>query len=325
MSSPRLCFVLPCYNEEKALAFTLEKITAKFQSLVREKRIAKESAILFVDDGSKDKTWDILKEASRTHPPIIAIKLSRNCGHQNALLAGLTEAYRLGFEAVISMDADLQDDIEILGDFIKKYQEGYDIVYGVRSDRSTDSFFKRETALAFYNLMRLFGVPLVHNHADYRLMSHRAIGALLSFPERNLFLRGLVPLLGFPSTEVYYKRLERVAGETKYPLKKMIAFALNGITSFSIQPIRLVTFTGFAVFVMSFVILLYALVEKMAGKTVSGWTSLMFSLWFLGGLVLVALGIIGEYIGRIYIEVKQRPLFFIERREGTLFQERKDG
>ncbi|MCX7882388.1 MAG: glycosyltransferase family 2 protein [Brevinematales bacterium] len=322
MSSPRICFLLPCYNEEHALPITIEKIKDKFQALIHQGFLSSNSAILFVDDGSKDKTWEILASQSQNEPFLLVIRLSKNSGHQNALLAGLTEAYVLGFEAVITMDADLQDDIDVLEDFIKKFSEGYDIVYGVRSDRTTDSFFKRETALVFYKLMRLFGVPLVYNHADYRLMSRRAIEALLSFPERNLFLRGLVPLLGFPSTEVFYKRQQRVAGETKYPLKKMIAFALNGITSFSIQPIRWVTITGFVVFSISFLILLYALVKKITGETVSGWTSLIFSLWFLGGLILVSLGIIGEYIGRIYVEVKQRPRFFVEKREGRLFREK---
>jgi len=322
MSVPRVCFVLPCYNEEKALPITLERLEKKFVSLVNGGHIDPESCVLFVDDGSTDDTWSILKRQSQHKAFVLAVKLARNSGHQQALMAGLSEAYRLGFDAVISMDADLQDDIEVLDEFIRKYREGYHIVYGVRSDRSVDSFFKRETALAFYRLMRFFGVPLVYNHADYRLMSREAIEALMAFPERNLFLRGLVPLLGFPSTEVWYKRHERVAGETKYPLRKMIGFALNGITSFSIQPIRCITLMGFVVSVMSWGILLYAFFQKIAGRTVTGWTSVIFSLWFLGGLVLLALGILGEYIGRIYIEVKQRPRFWIEKREGKRFHEK---
>ncbi|URA10840.1 glycosyltransferase family 2 protein [Thermospira aquatica] len=319
---PRICFILPCYEEEKALSHTLPRIKEKYTSLVEKKLISPESRILFVDDGSQDNTWKILSAASEKDPIILALKLSRNYGHQNALLAGITEAYHLDFDATITMDADLQDDMDALDEFIKKYLEGYQVVYGVRSDRSTDSFFKRETALAFYNMMRFFQVPLVYNHADYRLLGRPAVEALLAFPERNLFLRGIIPLLGFPSTEVFYKRQERIAGHTKYPLKKMIAFALNGITSFSIQPIRLITFGGFVVSLMSIGILFYALFQKMAGKTVSGWTSVIFSLWFLGGLVLLSLGVIGEYIGRIYLEVKSRPRFFIEQKKGKNFHEK---
>ncbi len=319
---PKICFILPCYEEEKALPHTLPKIKEKYTSLIEKKLLSSQSRILFVDDGSQDTTWQILSQASETDPTIMAIKLSRNYGHQNALLAGITEAYQQGFDAVITMDADLQDDIEVLDDFIKKYLEGYQVVYGVRSDRSTDSFFKRETALAFYNMMRFFQVPLIYNHADYRLLGRSAIEALLAFPERNLFLRGIIPLLGFPSTEVFYKRQERIAGHTKYTLKKMLAFALNGITSFSIQPIRLIILSGFVVSMMSVVILLYAFFQKVAGKTVSGWTSVIFSLWFLGGLVLLSLGVIGEYIGRIYLEVKARPRFFIEKRAGKDLHEK---
>jgi len=312
----KVCFVIPCYFEEEMLPYTIEKMQEKYHDLLQKALLTQESRILFVDDGSGDKTWEILSEASSRIPFVMAIRLSRNCGHQNALLAGMTEAYELGFDAVITMDADLQDDIRAIDEFLVKFQEGYQVVYGVRSSREHDSFFKRETALAFYRLMKSLGVPLVYNHADYRLLGRHALEALLSFPERNLFLRGLVPLVGFPSTEVYYVRQQRIAGKTKYPLRKMIGFALNAITSFSIQPIRWISAMGLFVSGISVVILFYSLVQKLRGHTVAGWTSVMFSLWFLGGMILLALGIIGEYIGRIYVETKQRPRFFIQERRG---------
>ncbi|WAM34056.1 glycosyltransferase family 2 protein [Caldicellulosiruptor morganii] len=311
---PRVCFVIPCFNEEEMLPFTIQKMGEKLQSLIEKELISDKSKVVFVDDGSKDKTWDIIKAATKDNR-FLGVKLSRNCGHQNALMAGMSCAVKFA-DCVITLDADLQDDINVIDEFIQKYNEGYEIVYGVRSSRKTDTFFKRFTAEAFYKLMRAFGVEIVFNHADYRLMSKRAIEYLLQFEERNLFLRGMIPLIGLKSTVVYYERLERIAGKTKYPLKKMLSFAFEGITSFSVKPIKYITVAGFLMFLLSFIILVYAIVQKIKGQVVTGWTSLTISIWFIGGLQLVALGLIGEYIGKIYKEVKRRPLYFIEEIAG---------
>lgn len=308
---PKLTIVVPCYNEEAVLHETMKQLSGVLESLIQSKLIAKDSTLLFVDDGSRDKTWQIIESASARHPFVKGIKLSRNAGHQNALLAGLTVASEHS-DCVISIDADLQDDIRAIRDFMEKYWQGYDIVYGVRDSRETDTWFKRTSAQGFYWLMGKMGIQLVPNHADFRLMSKRTLEELLKYKEANLFLRGIIPLLGFPSTKVYYDRKERMAGESKYPLKKMLAFALDGITSFSITPVRFVTALGFITFILSAFVGLYALIEELAGHTVSGWASLIISIWLLGGLELMAVGLIGEYIGKIFKEVKRRPRYTIE-------------
>ncbi|MGG3384267.1 glycosyltransferase family 2 protein [Heyndrickxia faecalis] len=308
---PKLTIVVPCYNEEAVLHETMKQLSEVLESLIQSKLIAKDSTLLFVDDGSRDKTWQIIESASARHPFVKGIKLSRNAGHQNALLAGLTVASEHS-DCVISIDADLQDDIRAIRDFMEKYWQGYDIVYGVRDSRETDTWFKRTSAQGFYWLMGKMGIQLVPNHADFRLMSKRTLEELLKYKEANLFLRGIIPLLGFPSTKVYYDRKERMAGESKYPLKKMLAFALDGITSFSITPVRFVTALGFVTFILSAFVGLYALIEELAGHTVSGWASLIISIWLLGGLELMAVGLIGEYIGKIFKEVKRRPRYTIE-------------
>ncbi|RGR84967.1 glycosyltransferase family 2 protein [Heyndrickxia coagulans] len=308
---PKLTIVVPCYNEEAVLHETMKQLSGVLESLIQSKLIAKDSTLLFVDDGSRDKTWQIIESASARHPFVKGIKLSRNAGHQNALLAGLTVASEHS-DCVISIDADLQDDIRAIRAFMEKYWQGYDIVYGVRDSRETDTWFKRTSAEGFYWLMGKMGIQLVPNHADFRLMSKRALEELLKYKEANLFLRGIIPLLGFPSTKVYYDRKERMAGESKYPLKKMLAFALDGITSFSITPVRFVTALGFITFILSAFVGLYALIEELAGHTVSGWASLIISIWLLGGLELMAVGLIGEYIGKIFKEVKRRPRYTIE-------------
>jgi glycosyltransferase involved in cell wall biosynthesis len=268
--------------------------------------------VLFVDDGSRDKTWELIERYHQTNPFVTGLKLAKNAGHQSALLAGLMTAKETA-DCVISIDADLQDDVEAIREFVIKFHEGYEVVYGVRQSRTTDTWFKRATAQGFYKLMTSMGVRIHDNHADYRLMSKRALNELEKFKEVNLFLRGIVPLIGFSSTVVYYDRHERFAGESKYPLKKMLSFAFDGITSFSVTPIRFVTLTGFVLFAMSIIAAIYAIIGKLWGTTVSGWTSLILSVWFIGGIQLLALGLIGEYIGKIYREVKQRPLYVIEK------------
>lgn len=308
--SPKVYFVIPCYNEEEMLPYTIQKMGEKLQSLIEKELISNESKVVFVDDGSKDRTWELIKAATKDKR-FLGIKLSRNCGHQNALMAGMSYAAKF-CDCVITLDADLQDDINVIDEFIKKFEEGYDVVYGVRSSRKTDTFFKRFTAQSFYKLMRAFGVEIVYNHADYRLLSKKALEFLMQFEERNLFLRGIIPLIGLKSTIVYYERQERIAGNTKYPLKKMLSFAFEGITSFSVKPIKYITSAGFLMFLLSIAILIYAIVQKIRGEAIAGWTSLTISIWFIGGLQLVALGLIGEYIGKIYKEVKRRPLYFIE-------------
>lgn len=311
MIEPVLTIVVPCYNEEEVLPNTIRELQHLLTDLISEKLISNNSKILFVDDGSKDHTWEMIYRAGLQNEFVRGLKLARNAGHQNALLAGLYTA-KAASDCVISLDADLQDDIQVVRDFIKKYHEGFDIVYGVRKNRQTDTFFKRSTAQAFYKLMGKMGVDLVYNHADFRLMSKRAIEELEKFKEVNLFLRGIVPLLGFKSTVVHYDRKERLAGETKYPLKKMLAFAFDGITSFSVSPIRFVLFIGFISFFMSLVFGGYFLTLKFLGNTENGWTSLITSIWLIGGLQLIAIGLIGEYIGKIYKESKQRPKYIVD-------------
>ncbi|GAA3402241.1 glycosyltransferase family 2 protein [Paenibacillus hodogayensis] len=308
---PVLGIVVPCYNEEEVLPETVVRLSRVLDSLVGDKLVAPGSFMLFVDDGSRDKTWELIERYRRSNPRVAGLKLARNAGHQNALLAGLNRAIRT-VDCAISIDADLQDDPEAMREFIVKFHEGYDIVYGVRQSRATDTAFKRGTAQTFYKMMRKLGANIEYNHADYRLMSRRALEQLDRFKEVNVFLRGIVPMIGFKSTKVYFDRHERFAGESKYPLKKMLSFAWDGITSLSVTPIRLVTLAGFVLFVVSVLAGLYAIVQKLAGNTVSGWASLMLSIWFVGGIQLISLGLIGEYIGKIYKEVKHRPLYIVE-------------
>lgn len=312
---PRLTIVVPCYNEEEVLPETVKRLTAVLDRLIAERLVRDSSVVLFVDDGSRDKTWSMIESFHESNRYVTGLKLARNAGHQRALLAGLMQAKETS-DCVISIDADLQDDVDAIREFMLRYHNGYDIVYGVRQSRKTDTFFKRNTAVGFYRLMKAMGVKITYNHADYRLMSRRALEHLEKFKEVNLFLRGLVPMIGFRSTEVYYDRHERFAGESKYPLKKMLAFAFDGITSLSVTPIRLVTVAGFGFFIVSLLAGIYAIVSKLLGNTVSGWASLMVSVWFIGGIQLVALGLIGEYIGKIYKEVKRRPLYLIEKELG---------
>lgn len=308
----KLCMVIPCYNEEEVLRTTAKRLAFKYDTLISDGKISADSRIAFVDDGSKDTTWNIISELNEENRYFEGIKLSRNRGHQNALLAGLMTV-KNEFDAVISMDADLQDDINAIDEMIEKYADGCEIVYGVRSSRKSDSVFKRSTAHFFYKLMKWMGAETVYNHADYRLMSRRALDALADFEEVNLFLRGMVPLVGFKSDIVYYERSPRFAGESKYPLRKMIHFAFEGITSLSIRPIDLIIRLGILFSVFGVAILIYALVQHFAGQTTAGWTSLMASIWVLGGLQLSAIGVIGKYIGKIYLETKHRPRYIIEK------------
>ncbi len=307
-----LYLVVPCYNEEAVLPETAKQLLEKMYSMMEREMISRESRILFVNDGSRDRTWDIIEELHGKNPIYMGVKLSRNKGHQNALLAGLMTAKERA-DMAVSLDADLQDDVNVIDQMVEKYHEGNDIVYGVRSARKTDTFFKKFTAQGFYKIMKALGVDIVYNHADYRLMSRRAIEGLEEFHEVNLFLRGIVPLIGYSSAIVTYERHERFAGESKYPLKKMLAFATDGITSFSIKPIRLITTCGFLIFAVSMLMLIYFLVVYFTGKTVWGWTSTIVSIWAIGGLQLLAIGIVGEYIGKIYMETKARPKYIIEK------------
>lgn len=306
-----LTIVVPCYNEEEVLPETVKELGGVLENMIAEQKVDEKSKILFVDDGSKDKTWNLIQKYEHERDYITGIKFSRNFGHQNALVAGLTTAVNFS-DMMITIDADLQDDINAIPKMVQKYHEGKDIVYGVRNNRDTDTVFKRKTAMAFYGLMKKLGVNMVPNSADYRLMSKRAVETLLQFKERNLFLRGMVPMVGFPSAKVYYARKERFAGESKYPLKKMIKFALDGITSFSTAPIKLIMGLGIGVVFIGFVLLIYTLVQHCLGHVVAGWSSMMISLWVLGGVQLICISMIGEYIGKIYSEVKARPRFTIE-------------
>ena len=306
-----LYLVIPCYNEEAVLHETAKQLLVKMNSMLDRGMISRESKIMFVNDGSRDKTWEIIRELHESNPIYSGVKLSRNKGHQNALLAGLMTAKEKA-DMAISLDADLQDDVDVIDKMVEKYYEGNDVVYGVRSARDTDTFFKKFTAEGFYKIMQAMGVEIVFNHADYRLMSKRALEGLSEFREVNLFLRGIVPLIGYKSDIVTYERHERFAGESKYPLKKMLAFATDGITSFSIKPIRMITTCGFLIFAISLIMLIYFLVVHFMGRTVHGWTSTIVSIWAIGGLQLLAIGIVGEYIGKIYLETKARPKYIIE-------------
>lgn len=320
MKSKILYIVVPCYKEEEVLPETSKRLKSKLEALIEQKKIDSDSRIMFVNDGSTDNTWKIIQELHNSDKIYSGVNLSRNRGHQNALLAGMTVAVEYA-DMIISMDADLQDDINAIDAMVENYLNGYDVVYGVRSSRKTDTFFKRFTAEAFYKLMKGLGVDIVFNHADYRLMSKRAVQGLLQFKEVNVFLRGIVPQVGYPWTTVEYERAERFAGESKYPLKKMLAFAFDGITSFSIKPIRLITSLGVGISGISIILLIWAIVTKILGGTVAGWSSLMVSIWFIGGIQLLCLGVVGEYIGKIYGETKHRPLFIIE----NILNEKKKG
>lgn len=303
--------VIPCYNEQEVLPETSKQLKSIMDGLVKSGKISDKSKIAFVNDGSKDNTWNMIMDLHESDPIFTGINLAHNKGHQNALLAGLMTAKDYA-DAAISLDADLQDDVGVIEQFIDKFNEGKDVVYGVRSTRATDTVFKRSTAHAFYKLMKFMGADTLQDHADYRLMSKRALEGLAKYKEVNLFLRGIVPMIGYETDVVYYERHERFAGESKYPLKKMLSFAIDGITSCSVKPIRMITTIGTVVFTVSIVMLIYFLVVWALGHTVQGWTTIVISLWGIGGLILLSLGIIGEYIGKIYMEVKERPRFIIE-------------
>lgn len=307
----KLFIVVPCYNEEEVLPISSKVLLDFLKRMIAKNKVSTESSILFVDDGSKDKTWAIIKRLSEQEEHFKGLKFSRNFGHQNALLAGMTTAVQFA-DMIVTIDADLQDDVEAIEGMVDAYHDGNDVVYGVRSNRDTDTAFKRKTAEMFYSFMNKLGVNTVPNHADFRLMSNRATKVLLTFKEENLFLRGMVPLVGFPSTKVYYSRNIRVAGESKYPLKKMLNFAMEGITSFSIVPIKMVRNIGFITLLIGIFYMIYSLIQHFTGNVEAGWSSLIISIWFLGGIQLISLSIVGEYIGKIYSEVKGRPRFIIE-------------
>lgn len=305
-----LYIVVPCYNEEEVLIETTKQLKNKLDKLINKKLISKESRIMYVNDGSKDNTWNLIKEISNKEKLFTGISLSRNRGHQNALLGGLMTAKNYA-DFVISMDADLQDDIGVIDEMIEKYYDGSEIVYGVRNARKTDTLFKKTTAQGFYKFMKLMGVDIVYNHADYRLTSKKVLNNLNDFKEVNLFLRGIFPLIGYKSEIVYYARNERFAGQSKYPLKKMLNFAWDGITSFSVKPIRLILNLGIVIFFISIIMIVYSVVRKIIGATVTGWTFIVCSIWFIAGVQMLSLGIVGEYIGKIYNETKRRPRYII--------------
>lgn len=309
---PCLAIVVPCYKEEAVLHETHKRLSQLLDHLIEEKQIASDSYILYVNDGSTDQTWPIIQDLYQHESYACGLNLAGNVGHQNALMAGL-ELVKDHCDIAVSIDADLQDDILVIPEMVCRYQEGYDIVYGVRKERKTDTWFKRETAQAFYRLMNMMGVKTVYNHADYRLMSKRALQQLARFRERNLFLRGLVPLIGYQTTCVYYNRSKRLAGESKYPLKKMLDFAIDGITSFSVKPVRMIFWLGCVFILIGIGVTIWTLYTHYIHNTVPGWASLIISIWLVGGFILAALGIVGEYIGKIYIEVKDRPRYNIER------------
>lgn len=309
-----LAIIVPCYNEEEVLTETTARLTGVLERLQQAGQISK-GRILFVDDGSRDRTWTLIEQFAAADPRICGLKLSRNEGHQRALWAGLEWAANHA-DAAVSIDADLQDDVEAILPMVEYFRKGIDVVYGVRKERASDTFFKRNTALMFYRLVNALGGQIVYNHADFRLLSRRAMQALVSFPERNLFLRGMVPLVGYPSATVWYDRHERFAGQSKYPLKKMLSFAIDGITSFSTRPLRYITYLGLLFVLISIATITYALFSYINRDVIPGWTSLLVSVWFVGGSVLLACGIIGEYVGKMYKEVKRRPHYFVEKEVG---------
>lgn len=309
----KLAIVVPCYNEEEVLKIASKELRGVLADLIRKGKIAEDSFILFVNDGSRDRTWELIEEENRMYPAQVhGVKLAGNVGHQFALTAGLITAKDMS-DVTISIDADLQDDVAVIEEMIDKFHAGNDIVYGVRRERKTDTFFKRTSAQAFYRIMDMMGVKTVYNHADFRLMSRRAVEEFSKYKETNLFLRGMMPLIGYQTDSVYYDRRERVAGESKYPLKKMLALAFNGISSFSVKPISLILGMGLFIIFVAVLAAIYALVSFFTGHVVPGWTSMILSIWFLGGLQLLAIGLVGQYIGKIYIEVKQRPRYNIEK------------
>lgn len=312
MNNSKVVIVVPCYNEEEVLQETTRQLSNVLEGMEQDKKIT-EGKLLFVDDGSRDATWHMIEQLSAENPRVMGLKLAHNVGHQQTLWAGLEWAANAPFDAAISIDADLQDDVHAIVEMTDRFNQGIDIVYGVRKERKTDTFFKKHTAQFFYKLMQTMGGDVVYNHADFRLMSKRALQALIAHPERNLFLRGIVRSLGYPSDFVYYDRNERYAGESKYPLSKMLNFAIDGITSFSVKPLRLITSLGVLFVLIAIGIIGYAIYEYFSGQTVAGWTSLLVSMWFIGGVILTSIGVIGEYIGKIYREVKRRPRYFIEK------------
>ena len=307
-----LYIVMPCYNEEEVIENTIGVVSDKIKSLINDKKISKDSKIVIIDDGSKDRTLDIVKSIQKNNKHLMIIKLSRNCGHQIAMYAGYMESIKYA-DMVISMDADLQDDINVIDKMIEEYYNGNEIVYGVRNNRDTDTFFKRNSAMLFYKFMSFLGVEIISNHADYRLMSKRSLEALSKYEESNLFLRGLIPMLGFKSSKVYYSRLERKAGKSKYNLKKMMGLAIDGVTSFSVKPIRIIINIGFILSLISFIYLIYVIIGRISGATfVSGWASTIAFICFFGSFQILCIGIIGEYISKIYLETKHRPKYNID-------------
>ena len=306
----KLYIVIPCYNEEEVLPWSLERLTALITRLRDE--LSVEARLLLVDDGSRDRTWQLISDAADRHPEVAGLKLAHNVGHQNALWAGLEQAVDK-CDATVSIDADLQDDESAIVDMARQVLQGCDIVYGVRKERKTDTWFKRTTAQAFYRVMQTADKNILYNHADFRMMTRRAVQALMQYPERNMFLRGIVRQLGFNEGYVYYDRTARTAGESKYPLKKMISFSIDGITSFSTAPLKFITFAGLAMTLVALIIIVYALYEHFTGHTIEGWTSMLVSLWFIGGVVTTGVGITGVYIGKIYTEVKRRPRYFVDK------------
>lgn len=311
MRNNKLYVIVPCYNEEAVLSATAAALKTKMEKLVSEGKIHRDSRVVFVNDGSKDRTWEIIKNLHETDPLFLGICLAGNKGHQNALLAGLMTAKDI-CDMTISMDADMQDDIEAMDEMLERYEEGCEIVYGVRCSRGTDTIFKRMSAEGFYKVLKVLGADIVYNHADYRLMSRRALEGLSEFTEVNLFLRGLVPMIGYQTAQVQYERKKRAAGESKYPLKKMVSFAFEGITSLSTKPLRMITLLGFFIFAFSILIGFYSLIRHFTGNTVVGWTSIVLSIWCVGGLLLLSIGMVGEYVGKIYLEAKGRPRYLIQ-------------
>ncbi len=313
-TTKKICVVIPCYNEEAVLPWSMGKLQDMLERLEDETGI--EGRLLLVDDGSSDRTWQLIEQFAGEHSNVSGIKLSHNEGHQNALWAGMQESVGT-CEAIVSIDADLQDDENAIIDMARQFSEGKDIVYGVRKERTTDTWFKRVSAQIFYRLMQAADQDIIYNHADFRLMSDRAVRALMQYSERNMFLRGMVRQLGFQEGFVYYNRTARTAGESKYPLRKMLAFSVDGITSFSTAPLKFITFAGLAMTLISMLIIIYGLYEHFMGKTIEGWTSLMVSMWFIGGVITTGVGITGTYIGKIYTEVKRRPRYFVEKKVGS--------
>lgn len=311
-----LAIVIPCYNEEEVITDSARQLSSLLDSMVSRNEISG-GILCFVDDGSRDDTWKLITELRESHPSgavtVKGIKLSSNVGHQNALMAGLNYAYQKDYDLVVSIDADLQDDIACIPEMVKLAKEGAEIVYGVRNSRDTDSVFKRSTANMFYSLMQHMGCDTINNHADFRLMSHKALKALMEYPERNLFLRGIIKNIGLPSAIVYYERKQRMAGVTKYPFHKMLSFAIDGITSFSVVPLHLITLLGAVCIIIAIVLIGYSIYQYYHGNPQPGWTSMMTSIWFVGGSIITALGVVGEYVGKIYKEVKSRPRYFIEK------------